>query len=313
MKITLEKNTGDGATTVPYTALTEIVTATIDAGTTFKVPMHVEFLGQSKLYYAEPCGFRVEGDKPELVAAKLGHLLPSLISTARFPSYVFVARSAGYHFPVYTIGHEVFATTPGGPQFRHVELAKVREYLTDYLNTIGILGNGSQDDKLHVRGVDTTTLEMIRPLFYLKKRIEGQTDFWAPVFFSAETKTNQATVYTYAASARRAAPYDAALGILALRDIVAAALIDDKRLNASYDLRIDRIFAETWAELQAYLGSESAEITISSITLPVYTAPDGLYIAAEKRVDENRYNLYLGTTLENVKASITRNFVRRGI
>lgn len=309
MKITLEKNTGDGATTVPYTALTEIVTATIDAGTTFNVPVRNEYLGLSRLYYAEPCGFRVEGDTPELVAAKLGHLLPSLISTARFPSYVFVARSAGYHFPVYTIGNEVFATTPGGPQFRHVELAKVREYLADYLNEIGILGNGSEDDKLHVRGVDSDTLEMVRPLLYLKKRLAGQTDFWAPVFFSAETNT----VYTYAASARRTAPYDAARGILALRDIVAEALIADKRLSASYDLRIDRVFAETWDELKAYLGSQSAEITISDITLPVYTAPDGLYIAAEKRIDENRFNLYLGGTLDGVKTAISQNFVRRGI
>jgi hypothetical protein len=232
-----------------------------------------------------------------------------LISTARFPSYVFVARAAGYHFPVYTIGNEVFATTPGGPQFRHVELAKVREYLADYLNSIGILGNSSEDDKLHVRGVDSDTLEMVRPSFYLKKRVTGQTDFWAPVFYSAET----ATLYTYAASARREAPYDQARGIFVLRDIVAEALIADKRLKASYDLRIDRVFAETWAELQAYLGSKSAEITINGISLPVYAAPDGLFVAVEKRVDENRFNLYLGGTLEGVKTAITQNFVRRGI
>jgi hypothetical protein len=313
MKITLEKNTGERTALVPYTALVEIVTATIDAGTTFNVPVRVESLGPNKLYYAEPCGFRVEADTPELVAAKLGHLLPSLISTARFPSYVFVARAAGYHFPVYTIGNEVFATTPGGPQFRHVELAKVREYLGDYLNSIGILGSGSEDDKLHVRGVESDTLEMVRPSFYLKKRIAGQTDFWAPVFYSAESTTNDAILYTYAASARRAAPYDNARGIFVLRDSVAEALIADKRLKASYDLRIDRVFAETWAELQAYLGSKSAEITISGISLPVYAAPDGLYVAVEKRIDENRFNLYLGGTLDGVKTAITQNFVRRGI
>jgi hypothetical protein len=313
MKITLEKNTGERSAKVPYTAMIQIVTATIDAGTTFELPVHVEHLGQTKAYYAEPCGFRVEGDKPEQITAQLGHLLPSLISTARFPSYVFVARNAGYHFPVYTIGNEVFATTTGGPQFRHVELAKVREYLTDYLNTIGIIGEGGVDDKLHVRGVDTKTLEMVRPLFYLKKRIAGQTDFWAPAFFSAESTTNDAILYTYAASARRETPYDQARGIFVLRDIVAEALIADKRLSASYDLRIDRVFDETWRELQAYLGSNSAEITISNHTLPVYASPDGLYVAAERRIDENRYNLYLGGTLDGVKTAITRNFVRRGI
>lgn len=309
MKITLEKNTRAESEDIPYKAMIQIVTATIDAGTMFEVPIRVEKLGQTKTYSAEPCGFRVEADTPKRVAEQLGHLLPSLISTARFPSYVFVARAAGYHFPVYTIDNEVFATTPGGPQFRHVELAKVREYLTDYLNTIGIIGNGGMDDKLHVRGVDTQTLEMIRPLFYLKKRITGETEFWAPVFYAPASDI----LYTYAASARREAAYAGGQGVLALRDLVAEALKADGRLLRSFDLRPDRLFEETWRDVAAGLARDSAELTISSMTLPVYATPDGVTIAVEKRPNETRYNLYLGSSREEVKTSVTQNFVRRGI
>ena len=135
---------------------------------------------------------------------------------------------------------------PGGPQFRHVELAWVREYLTDYLNTIGILGNGSQDDRC-TYGVDTTTLEMIRPLFYFEengwrgRRISGHRFSFRP-----KLKPIRPPFTLYVASG----PAAQHLRCCARHSGIArhrcrSADRRQKRLNASYDLRIDRIFAET--------------------------------------------------------------------
>ena len=57
------------------------------------------------------------------------------------------------------VGDEVFVTTPGGPVFRDVELAKVRGYLSDYLHTMEELGTADHVETLHVRGVDRNTLQ----------------------------------------------------------------------------------------------------------------------------------------------------------
>ena len=79
----------------------------------------------------------------------------SLINLSRLPTYVFIAPRSHKMYPVYTVNDEVFATTPGGPVFKHVELAKVREFLADYLHEIGALGVTDKSEKLHVRGCST--------------------------------------------------------------------------------------------------------------------------------------------------------------
>ena len=61
------------------------------------------------------------------------------------------------------------------------------------------MGNDGLSDKLHVRGVNMHTLGLRRPVMYLKKRVPGEVDFWAPVFESGDGER----IYTYAASARR--------------------------------------------------------------------------------------------------------------
>ena len=136
--------------------------------------------GNKKIFDIEMCGFRVEAEKLEELEQKAALLAASLVNMSRLPSYVFIARRAGGVYPVYTIEDEVMATTPGGPVFRHVELAKVREYLTDYLHDIGILGERGLSDKLHVRGIDRHTLSLRRPVLYLKKRAINETDFLGP-------------------------------------------------------------------------------------------------------------------------------------
>ncbi len=101
-------------------------------------------------------------------------------------------------YPVYTVGDEVYATTPGGPVFRHVELAKVREFLSDCLHTMEEIGSVDRAETLHVRGIDKNTLGLIRPSFYLKKRVPSEAEFWAPVFKSEDGRS----IYTYAARAK---------------------------------------------------------------------------------------------------------------
>lgn len=307
MRATLERNTGADTEQVPYTIVIEVVTWTIDAGTSFRIPVYVTYGRTGKRYHVEACGYRRESENPYDLPGMVGKLLRQLTVAARFPSYVFIAREGGELFPVYTIENEVFATTAGGPVFRHVELAKVREYLTDYLNAIGILGTEEKADKLHVRGVDPVSFALLRPVFYLKKRVPGQVEFWAPVF---EARDGQ-SIYTYAASARREASCAGGQEVLALRDIVADALHKDKRLPDELDLRPDRLKTELWARLQPTLSGEGDAVA-GGLELDLYQA-DTLWLAAEKRPDEARVGLFLGTSREDVLARAERDCMRRGI
>ena len=298
---------------IPYYARLEIVTATVDAGTVFEVPVYVSNAGQRKVYNVEICGFRVETDNVQDVPLVTERLVTGLINMARLPSYVFIARQAGGIYPVYTVDSEVFATTPGGPVFRHVELAKVREYLSDYLHEAGIVGEEGLSDKLHVRGVDMKTLGLRRPVFYLKKRVPGQVDFWAPVFESGDG----AHVYTYAADARREVPIKDGEEVLALRSLVAAVLLADNRLKDLYDLRPDRLFPAYWQRLQTVLEPAGA-ITVNGIEISLYSNAslysNGLiWIGLETRHDENRYSLFVGKDAEDVSHHAAQDFQRRNL
>ena len=307
MKITLTENSGPNKQEIPFIAQVEIFTLTIDAGSTYLVPVHVSQKNGQAEYDIEVFGFRVVGETPQQAAARLEQLLTGVVNMMRLPSYVFVARRSRGIFPVYTVGREVFATTPGGPAFRHVELAKVREYLADYLNEMEIMGKPGLSDRLHVRGIHPKTLGLIRPVFYLKKRLEGQTEFWAPVFADEE----RGSIYTFAANNKREVFRAGGKEVLNLHTIVSEVLITDERLQNPYDLRPDRLFPDLWEPLKDTLSEEDT-ITVAGVTMPLYR--NGRYsIGVETRSDENRYGLFLGEDVEDVRRRVEASFVRRGL
>jgi hypothetical protein len=308
MKIVLEPNAGSDNQKIPYFACAEIATLTIDSGSVFQVPVHLKQMAYKKIYDVEICGFRLETDTLDNIPALVEKLLSGLVNMTRLPSYVFIARRSRGIYPVYTVGNEVFATTPGGPVFRHVELAKVREYLNDYLHEMGILGKPGMSDKLHVRGVNTKTLGVIRPIFYLKKRVPGETEFWAPVFLSDD----EGSIYTFAANAKRTVPVEEGKEIFSLHRIVAEVLITDNRLHNVYDLRPERLFPEQWEHLKNILTPLDKYITISDIQIPLYRNGKA-FIGLESRLDENRYSLFLGEDIEDVRSRVVRSFTRRGV
>ncbi len=307
MKITLVPNTG-AKDTIPYITHIEIVEATVNFETAFDVPVYASTTNGKTIYDVEVCGFRMETENIAALPKMTGKLLAGLVNMARLPSYVFIARQAREVYPVYTVEHEVFATTPGGPVFRHVELAKVREYLTDYLHAVGILGTPGKNDKLHVRGVNAKTLALMRPVFYLKKRIPGQTEFWAPVFESRDGKR----IYAYAASARREVVIQDGAEIFELRALVAQALMNDKRLGNTYDLRPDRLLPEYWQRLKTTLVSMPPVSMLEPLDIEMYRR-GGLYVAVETRYDEERYNLFVDTNTSLVTARVRQDFARRDI
>lgn len=307
MKITLTENTGADTDRIPYYVRIEIETVTVDARTTFEVPVYVNYAGLDKVYNLEMCGFRLETAHPEDLPQAATRLLNELINMARLPSYVFIARRAGGIYPVYTVDNEVIAVTPGGPIFRHVELAKVREYLTDYLHRVGVLGDGGLSDKLHVRGVDMQTLGLSRPIFYLKKRVPGQVDFWAPVFES----DNGRFIYTYAVNARRQVPVADGREILNLRALVAEVLGKDGRLPNRDDLRIGRLFPNRWQQMRRHLTPEG-DIAASSKMLSLFRDGDTM-IGLESRPQEERYSLFLGRDIDDIRQRARTDFDRRGV
>jgi len=308
MKLTIERNTMGDTEKVPYTAVVETQTLTIDAGTIFHVPIYTLHKGQKKTqFFVEICGFRLETDELSDLPILIQQLLNALINVSRLPSYVFIARRAGGVYPVYTISNEVFATTPGGPLFRHVELAKVREYLTDYLHDVDVLGERGLSDKLHVRGINMKTLGLRRPVFYLKKRVPGQTDFWAPVFESGDGKR----IYTYAADARREVPISAGQEVIFLREIVAQALLTDGRLEDLHDLRPDRLQPPYWQRLHSSLRPEGG-FTVNGVDIALY-ANNYVWIGVETRHEEERYSLFVGRDAANVQRRVQQDFDRRGI
>ena len=240
-----------------------------------------------RIYRADVAGFRLEAGNIQYIEQKVSKLLPTLVNFSRLPDYVFIARRSQRIYPVYTIGDEVVATTPGGPTFRHVELAKVRAYLADYAAATGELGGPGRSDKLHVRGVSRRTLVLLRPVFYLKKRVPGQPEFWAPVFEAEDGRS----VYAYVASSKREVPMDHGREVLALRHVCAEALIADNRLLHNHDLRLDRLTPDYWARMRPKLKPEPYGLAVGqtanagSVDMPLYGNGRAL-VAVETRQEE---------------------------
>jgi hypothetical protein len=309
MKISVERNTADDmyGRNYPYIARIEIISATMDVGTVYQIPVFVEHNGLQKSFGVDVCGFRVTAKHPQQIVEPLTRLLHGLVNASRLPNYVFIARRARAVFPVYTINEQVMAVTKNGPVFKHVELAKVREYLTDFLHEAGILGEKGLSDKLHVRGVSRATLGLQRPIFYLKKRVTGQTDFWAPVFQATDGKT----IYAYAVNQRREAAKAAGMEVMDLWELVSEALIADGRLQNKFDLRPDRLFPTHWQEIQDHLHEERP-LQINQLELPQYR--DGLHwLAVEARPDEERFGLFLGRSADDLAQRVRTDFQRRGL
>ena len=309
MRILLEQNSDRNSSTIPYFANVEIASITVDFKTRFQIPIHRRVNG-STTYVADICGFQSEGDSLEAVSALIERLLPQLVNMARFPTYVFIARRSHKMYPVYTYGDKVFATTPGGPVFEHVELAKVREYLSDYMHTIGVLGSPGKSEALHVRGVHRRTLGLIRPIFYLKKRPEflDDSEFWAPVF----TSKDHDAIYTYAASSRREVDIDEGHEILRLRAQVAQALMADQRLKEDYDLRVDRLLPDYWEKVRPHLEPLSSKLAYNGSQFEIYKEGKSL-VAVEHRRRENRYSFYIGDSVEELQQRTAKDLVRRGL
>ncbi|RME84716.1 MAG: hypothetical protein D6775_04725 [Caldilineae bacterium] len=314
MKLSLFLNAEEEQATIPYILAVSLVDEVILPHNRFLVPVYRESdSDNASLLAIEICGMRLEAREAEALLPPAARLLDGLINMARLPTYVFIAAPSRQIFPVYTVGDEVFATTPGGPVFRHVELANVRQYLGDYLHGVAVLGSGQREEKLHVRGVDTNTLGLIRPSFYLKKRVPGEDEFWAPVFLSLDGRE----FYTYAASARRAAPVDNGHGVLALHELVAQALIDDGRLHDPLDLRPDRLFPDMAGRVLEELVPQPYRLTFRTLpeqaleTLAVYKNGK-MYATLEHRRSEDRYNLYFGADPADLRERMAFDLVRRG-
>lgn len=310
MKIHVFKNADAQA---PYVMSLDLSEEIIPPDTHFNVPIYVDHRsGRSKVFNVEMCGFRLEADAPEALIEPSQRLIAGLINMARLPDYVFVAGDSLLVYPVYTVDDEVLATTPGGPVFRHVELAKVRGFLSEYLHTMHVLGAVDHVETLHVRGVDRDSLGLVRPRFYLKKRVPGENDFWAPVFLMADGNT----LYTYAANARRSVFNRAGLAPLALHAKVARALMDDNRLHDPFDLRPDRLFPEDWAALEKHLTPQPYAIRLKletqEISLPVYRHGK-IYVTAELRMPEQRYNIFLGRNPFDLRNRVITNLTHRGM
>ncbi len=309
MRVYLEQNSGSDSKVIPYYANVEISTVSIDFNTQFQVPITEQVNGKTK-YTANVCGFAVEGDEPEVVVGFIEKLIPQLVNMARLPTYVFIARLYHNMYQVYTYGDEVFATTPGGPVLKHVELAKVREYLAEYMHTIGALGMPGKSEKLHVRGVHRQTLQLVRPLYYLKKRAisDDENEFWAPVFPSI----TKSTIYTYAASRRHDAEADNGYEVFQLRQKVAEALIADKRLKDQADLRVDRLLPEYYARVKENLTPTGSKLLVNGMELPIFQAKSKV-VAVEHRPKEDRYSFYVGRDVETVQARAAKDMARRGL
>lgn len=310
MRLAIFKN-GEHASTAPYIMSVSLDGDVAPPDLNYHVPIFKEN-GAVNRYNVEICGFRLEAEAPDDLYKPTAQLLNALINLARLPTYIFAAGHSMLIYPVYTDGDEVFATTPGGPVFRHVELAKVRSYLSDYLHTMQELGTPGATETLHVRGIDSNTLGLLRPVFYLKKRVLGETDFWAPVFKTPDGRS----VYTYAASARRSVPVAAGREVMDLHAVVVDALIADRRLRDPLDLRPDRLFPANWAELQTYLQPQPYKLRYLTpdrselLTLPLYRYGKS-YLAAEHRVVENRHNLYLGEDPVDIRDRVAADLLRR--
>lgn len=323
MQPSLTRNIGKDKDVVPYFVRVDLATEVVEPNSVYRIPVYRQRTDDAggnvkDLYSVEVCGFRIEAGNLNNILRLTGRVLPGLINMARLPTYVFIARHSRRMYPVYTIGDEVFATTPGGPVFRHVELANVRRYLSAYLHAVGELGGSRGSETLHVRGVHTTSLALIRPVFYFKKRIPGENEFWAPVF----PADDGGSIYTYAASAKRRVASGGRAGggeVLALRDVVAEALIADGRLKHTYDLRPDRLMPDYWDRLHTTLHTTSHVLEVFSTnsaangtTMEVY-CDESVCIAVEVRSSENRFGLFVGENVYDLRDRVALDYFRRNL
>ncbi len=308
MKIELEQNVKNNEA-VPYFVNVEITTITIDLESKYHIPVYKSTNGKTG-YNVEICGFQVNATTPRDIVPVTERLIRGLVNMARLPTYMFIARRSRQTYPVYTIGDEVFATTPGGPVFRHVELAKVREHLTEYLNAVGEIGTPGKSERLRVRGVNMDSLALVRPIFYLKKRPQSsdENEFWAPVFLADD----KGSVYTYAASGKREIDLAGGYEILLLRTQVAQALIADKRLKDSYELRADRLLPDYWERVKGTLKVQPEKLVFDKSSFDTYKNGKGI-IAVEYRKNENRYSLYIGENMDDLRWRAAQDLVRRGL
>ena len=306
MNIEITKNTDQ--TYSPYTAHIDTSDRTIHTPSQFNAPVHVQTTGTTQTFYANICGFRAQEKNVDALVPQIELLIDGLINMARLPRHVFIARRAKKVYPVYTVGNEVIVTTPAGPVFQHVELAKVRERLTDYLHDSHVLGKKGNSDKLHVRDTNMHTLELRRPVMYLKKRVDGEVDFWAPVFENGSGDG----IYVYAANARRDVPLrSSGTEALILTQIVAEALRTDNRLNDVFDLRPDRLSHDYWMRLKEQ-SQPQGSITLGGQEVTIYTK-EKTWFGVEERTDEARYGLYIEASREGVIKQIATDFQRRGL
>ena len=308
MKISLEQNVTDNEA-VPYFVDLDTTNLTIELDHKYHIPVYKHTNGKTG-YNVEICGFQVNADTPDGIVPVTERLIRGLVNMSRLPTYMFIARRSRQTYPVYTVDDEVFATTPGGPVFRHVELAKVREHLTEYLNAVGEIGTPGKSERLRVRGVDTDSLSLVRPVFYLKKRPQSddEAEFWAPVFLSDD----HASIYCYAASGRREIDLSGGYEALLLRTQVAQALIADKRLKDPYDLRPDRLLPDFWDRVKSTLKLQPEKLVFGNTTFETYKNGKGI-IAVEYREDEDRYSLYTGKDIDDLRERTAIDLVRRGI
>ncbi|HMQ51671.1 MAG TPA: hypothetical protein PKE64_00460 [Anaerolineae bacterium] len=306
MKLSFERNTDQNPDTIPYFLNIEIGVSELDWGRNFRVPI----LSYHGLKYAvQICGVEIKADTLRELGPKVQGQLFAIEYMSRLPTYVFITRRSRRIIPVYTIGDNVVAVTPQNVTFKHVELAKVREYLTDYLHQIGWLGPLERGDKLHVRGVQRNTLVLNRPAFYLKKRALGvrEMDFWAPVFYS--TTSNR--IYAYAANTRHNADVDQGREVFTLRHCVAEALIADGRLTDNLNLRADRLMPDHWAAVKTHLERLPRALIYEGIKLPMYQGSE-VTVALEYRSNEDRFSLYLGHNDTDLRNRVARDLIRRG-
>ena len=312
IKITLEKNSAENQEKIPYFIYIELAPIKVPGfETQFHVPIYFQYVNGKGQYTAEICGFHMQAGSPSEIFRLSKKVAPTLVNFSRMPTYIFIAQHARKVYPVYTNRNEVFAiTTPGGPVIRHIELAKVRQNATHYLNSVRALGTPEAIEKLHVRGVHRRTLGLVRPLYYLKKRPQANNEheFWAPVFPSSDGYS----IFTYAASGRREVEFDTGHEAFRLRTQVAQALIADQRLREDYDLRLDRVVPDYWQKIEQVLEQEPENLYVKGIRLKIYRQGRH-FIAVEHRGQENRYSLYMDDSLPALAERATRDFVRRGL
>lgn len=173
INVELERNKGQDRLVTPYFAHVRYPKC-INFGPEFAIPIQAAYSGLKKVLNVDVCGFRLSAEQSSTIPEKIEQLLNGLTRSARLPHYVFIARDAGIVYPVYTFEDEVLAPTPNGPLFQHVELAVVRERLSDYLHDIKVLGTDGRTDKLHVRGISRHTLQLKRPALLSKKADSGR-------------------------------------------------------------------------------------------------------------------------------------------